>query len=41
MESLIIQSHCQLELWDDDDGLENGAIPDLLIDNSVEMTSVN
>jgi len=34
VESLIVQAHCQLELWDDDDGLENGDSPDLIIDNS-------
>jgi len=34
VESLVIQSHCQLELWDDDDGLEMGAVPDIIIDNT-------
>ena len=35
VESLVIQSHCQLELWDDDDGLEMGTVPDIIIDNTV------
>merc|ERR1719219_3354548 len=39
VESLIIQSHCQLELWDDDDGLENGEVPDLVIDNTYFTTA--
>ena len=31
--------HCKLELWDDDDGLEKGAEPDLVIDNRYFGTS--
>ena len=41
VESLIVQAHCQLELWDDDDGLENGDSPDLIIDNSVSSQISN
>ena len=35
LQSLIVRSHCKLELWDDDDGIDNGAPPDLVLDNTV------
>jgi len=34
LESLIVRAHCRLELWDDDDGIDNGAKPDLVLDNT-------
>ena len=37
LESLIVQSHCKLELWDDDDGIDKGEKPDLVIDNTVKQ----
>ena len=33
-QSLIVKYRCKLELWDDDEGLEKGAKPDLVIDRS-------
>ena len=34
VKSLIVRYRCKLELWDDSDGLESGARPDLVIDRS-------
>ena len=34
VQSLIVRYRCKLELWDDSDGLESGASPDLVIDRS-------
>ena len=34
VESLIVRYRCKLELWDDSDGLEDGASPDLVIDRT-------
>jgi len=34
VESLIVRYRCKLELWDDDEGLENGSAPDLVIDRT-------
>ena len=31
---MIVRYRCKLELWDDSDGLESGASPDLVIDLS-------
>ena len=31
---MIVRSGCKLELWDDRNGLENGANPDLVIDRT-------
>jgi len=39
LESLIVQSHCKLELWDDDDGIDKGEKPDLVIDNTYFTTA--
>ena len=35
LESLIVRAHCKLELWDDDDGIDNRQPPDIVIDNTV------
>ena len=35
LESLIVRDHCKLELWDDDDGIDNRQPPDIVIDNTV------
>ena len=37
LESLIVRAHCKLELWDDDDGIDNMQPPDIVIDNTVNM----
>ena len=37
LESLIVRAHCKLELWDDDDGIDNNQPPDIVIDNTVTM----
>ena len=34
VESLIVRYRCKLELWDDDEGLEEGSEPDLVIDRT-------
>ena len=34
VQSLIVRYRCKLELWDDSDGLESGARPDLVIDRT-------
>ena len=34
VQSLIVRYRCKLELWDESDGLETGARPDLVIDRS-------
>merc|ERR1712227_327145 len=34
VESLIVRYRCKLELWDDDEGLEDGSEPDLVIDRT-------
>ena len=34
VQSLIVRYRCKLELWDNSDGLESGARPDLVIDRS-------
>jgi len=34
VESLIVKYRCKLELWDDDNGFEKGAKPDVVIDRS-------
>lgn len=33
-QSLIVRYRCKLELWDDSNGLEDGANPDLVIDRT-------
>lgn len=35
LESLIVRAHCKLELWDDDDGIDNMQPPDIVIDNTL------
>ena len=35
LQSLIVKAHCRLELWDDDDGIDKGAKPDFVLDNTV------
>jgi len=35
IESLIVRDHCKLELWDDDDGIDNRQPPDMVIDNTL------
>merc|ERR1719510_1541000 len=37
VESLIVRYRCKLELWDDDSGLEEGAVPDLVIDQTSRL----
>merc|ERR1712215_294299 len=37
VESLIVKYRCKLELWDDDKGLEKGASPDLVIDQTSRL----
>ena len=37
LESLIVRDHCKLELWDDDDGIDNRQPPDFVIDNTVNI----
>jgi len=39
LESLIVKAHCRLELWDDDDGIDKGAKPDFVLDNTFFSTS--
>merc|ERR1712106_696471 len=34
VESLIVKYRCKLELWDDNNGFEKGAKPDVVIDRS-------
>ena len=41
LESLIVRDHCKLELWDDDDGIDNRAPPDIVIDNTVNVNVMN
>ena len=33
-QSLIVRYRCKLELWDEGEGLERGAAPDLVIDRT-------
>merc|ERR1712110_1282349 len=37
VESLIVRYRCKLELWDSDNGLEEGAAPDLVIDRTSRL----
>merc|ERR1712130_139120 len=37
VESLIVRYRCKLELWDDDEGLENGSAPDLVLTELAEQ----
>ena len=32
---VMARDHCKLELWDDDDGIDNRQPPDIVIDNTV------
>ena len=34
LQSLIVRYRCKLELWDEGEGLERGAAPDLVIDRT-------
>ena len=35
MMMMAVRDHCKLELWDDDDGIDNRQPPDIVIDNTV------
>merc|ERR1711992_368047 len=37
VESLIVAYRCKLELWDDDEGLEKGTAPDVVVDRSSRL----
>merc|ERR1719309_879215 len=37
VESLIVAYRCKLELWDDDQGLEKGIAPDVVVDRSSRL----
>merc|ERR1712226_815445 len=34
VESLVVAYRCKLELWDDDEGLEKGSVPDAVVDRT-------
>merc|ERR1711928_192223 len=37
VESLIVAYRCKMELWDDDEGLEKGTAPDVVVDRSSRL----